>query len=86
MFIQGKHVGGCDDTFKLHAQNKLIPMMQGEQSGDHLPAFDYDLIVIGGGSGGLAASKVKRVELRESCYVFFAVSQIVGLLYFCNFY
>lgn len=70
VFVQGKHIGGCDDTFKLHAQNKLIPMMQGEQSGDHLPVFDYDLIVLGGGSGGLAASKVRRKRLRKPYYVF----------------
>ena len=37
---------------KLHSENKLLPLIQ--QDGD----YEYDLIVIGGGSGGLAAAKV----------------------------
>jgi len=51
-FINGEHVGGCDDTFKLHSENKLLPMVQAESHN-----YDYDIMVIGGGSGGLAASK-----------------------------
>eukprot|EP00092_Neocalanus_flemingeri_P022847 GFUD01024773.1.p1 GENE.GFUD01024773.1~~GFUD01024773.1.p1 ORF type:complete len:685 (-),score=192.22 GFUD01024773.1:237-2291(-) len=52
VFINGDHVGGCDDTFKLHTENKLQAMVQ-EQTHN----YDYDILVIGGGSGGLAASK-----------------------------
>ena len=52
VFINGNHVGGCDDTLKLQADNKLMAMVQ---AGSH--SYDYDIIVIGGGSGGLAASK-----------------------------
>merc|ERR1712098_479825 len=52
VYINGEHVGGCDDPLKLHSENKLISMVQ---KGAH--NFDYDIIVIGGGSGGLAASK-----------------------------
>ena len=52
MFINGNHIGGCDDTLKLHSDNKLMAAVQ---AGSH--NFDYDIIVIGGGSGGLAASK-----------------------------
>jgi len=37
-------------TLKLHEEKKLFKMIE-----DH--GFDYDLVVIGGGSGGLAASK-----------------------------
>merc|ERR550534_2000081 len=51
-FINGEHVGGCDDTFKLHSENKLLPMVQAESHN-----YDYDIMVIGEGSGGLAASK-----------------------------
>ncbi|CAL1276741.1 unnamed protein product [Larinioides sclopetarius] len=51
VFIRGQHVGGCDDTFAAHCSGKLQEMLFEEK-------FDYDLIVIGGGSGGLAASKV----------------------------
>jgi len=52
VFINEKHVGGCDDTFKLHNENKLMGLVQ---AGSH--SYDYDIVVIGGGSGGLAASK-----------------------------
>jgi len=52
VYINGEHVGGCDDTLKLHSENKLLSMVQ---KGAH--NYDYDIIVIGGGSGGLAASK-----------------------------
>jgi len=49
VFINQKHVGGCDDTLKAHAEGTLLPMIANK--------FEYNLIVIGGGSGGLAASK-----------------------------
>merc|ERR550534_235817 len=51
-FINGEHVGGCDDPFKLPSENKLLSMVQAE-----FHNYDYDIMVIGGGSGGLAASK-----------------------------
>lgn len=46
--------GGCNETLKAHAENKLLPMISPPTD-----KYDYDLIVIGGGSGGLAASKVR---------------------------
>merc|ERR1712002_1264494 len=52
VFINGEHIGGCDDTLKLHSEDQLLKKIQ---AGAH--NFDYDIIVIGGGSGGLAASK-----------------------------
>jgi len=51
-------LGGCDNTLKLHSQERLMPMVRGEISEE---TYDYDLIVIGGGSGGLAAAKVLRL-------------------------
>jgi thioredoxin reductase (NADPH) len=51
VFVNGKHVGGCDATFQAHKDGRLTELLSGVQ-------YDYDLIVIGGGSGGLAASKV----------------------------
>ncbi|KAL3852967.1 hypothetical protein ACJMK2_016572 [Sinanodonta woodiana] len=52
VFIGGKHLGGNDDTQRAHAEKRLLPMIN-----SHVQTYDYDLIVIGGGSGGLAASK-----------------------------
>ncbi|KAL1273405.1 hypothetical protein QQF64_029267 [Cirrhinus molitorella] len=52
VFINKKHIGGCDNTMKAHKDGVLQKLL-GEES----EAYDYDLIVIGGGSGGLACSK-----------------------------
>merc|ERR1711962_1937860 len=52
VFINQKHVGGHDDTMKLAGEEKMLPMINADNHN-----FDYDIIVIGGGSGGLAASK-----------------------------
>ena len=46
--------GGCDDTLKAHKEGRIQQMLNMGTS------YDYDLIVIGGGSGGLAASKVTK--------------------------
>ncbi len=61
VFVNGNHVGGNDDTHKLHTAGKLVPMVKGA-------THDYqnDIFVIGGCSGGLAASK----EAARSCFVF----------------
>jgi len=65
VFISGQHVGGCDSTLKLHAENRLLPMIGGET---YQPSFDYDLIVIGGGSGGLAAAKeASKYKIKVAC-------------------
>jgi hypothetical protein len=28
VFINGNHIGGCDDTFRLHRNSKLVPMLK----------------------------------------------------------
>jgi len=64
-FIKGNRLGGCDDTLKAHAEGRLLDMVASSSdnkgvSGNAIPeldSYDYDLLVIGGGSGGLAASK-----------------------------
>jgi len=57
-------VGGADSTLKLHSEQRLLPMISGEINNADI--YDYDLVVIGGGSGGLAAAKV-RVYNCFSC-------------------
>ena len=53
VFIRGKHIGGASDTIKLHTDGKLMELIVPPSEN-----YTYDLIVVGGGSGGLACSKV----------------------------
>ena len=57
VFIRGKHIGGADDTIKLHEQGKLMNLIVPPSEN-----YTYDLVVIGGGSGGLACSKVMLIK------------------------
>ncbi|XP_071084226.1 thioredoxin reductase 1, cytoplasmic-like [Haliotis cracherodii] len=52
VFINGNHIGGCDSVLKLHSDNRLMATVSTPST-----AYEYDLVVIGGGSGGLAAAK-----------------------------
>lgn len=59
-------IGGCDDTLEFCRKICAPPKESEEKEGDVVMVgdgydcdheYDYDLVVIGGGSGGLAASK-----------------------------
>ncbi|XP_068171458.1 thioredoxin reductase 3 [Antennarius striatus] len=52
VFVNKKHIGGADSTLKAYEDGFLQKLLSGDSQ-----AYDYDLIVIGGGSGGLACSK-----------------------------
>ncbi|NXF43151.1 TRXR3 reductase, partial [Oceanites oceanicus] len=54
VFVNGTHIGGCDSTYQAYQDGSLQKLL-----GDSKVAepYDYDLIIIGGGSGGLACSK-----------------------------
>lgn len=50
VYIKGTHIGGSDATEIAMKEGKITRLLSP-------PQYDFDLIVIGGGSGGLAASK-----------------------------
>ncbi|XP_063165352.1 thioredoxin reductase 1, cytoplasmic-like [Candoia aspera] len=56
VFTQRHYVGGYDRTLKAHCEGAFLKLLEQNRQKKE-PSYDYDLIVIGGGSGGLAASK-----------------------------
>ncbi|XP_002734086.1 thioredoxin reductase 1, cytoplasmic-like [Saccoglossus kowalevskii] len=72
VFINSNHIGGCDDTMKKNRDGSLMALVSQSKKQDDASmteSYDYDLIVIGGGSGGLAASK-KAAEHGQKVAVF----------------
>lgn len=60
MFVSKVHLGGCDNTLNAHAEGRLAKLLASDslKASEPEEKYDYDMIVIGGGSGGLACSKV----------------------------
>uniref|UniRef100_A0A8D2L221 Thioredoxin reductase 1, cytoplasmic n=1 Tax=Varanus komodoensis TaxID=61221 RepID=A0A8D2L221_VARKO len=56
VFVRQNQVGGYQKTLEAHREGTLHKLLNVNGQAEE-PSYDYDLIVIGGGSGGLAASK-----------------------------
>ncbi|XP_055503925.1 thioredoxin reductase 1, cytoplasmic-like [Leucoraja erinacea] len=63
VFVNKAHLGGFDSTKQAQDDGLLKRLLDGGEM------YDYDLIVIGGGSGGLAASK-EAANLNKKVLVF----------------
>ncbi|KAM8973761.1 thioredoxin reductase 1, cytoplasmic isoform 2-T2 [Pelodytes ibericus] len=57
VFVKEKHIGDYNDILKLSKDGLFQKLLESKEDKPQEKRYDYDLIVIGGGSGGLAASK-----------------------------
>uniref|UniRef100_A0A8C4Q2G5 Thioredoxin reductase 1, cytoplasmic n=1 Tax=Eptatretus burgeri TaxID=7764 RepID=A0A8C4Q2G5_EPTBU len=78
VFVNKTHVGGCDSTFQAHENGRLAQLLAEVPQSDQSTSYDYDLIVVGGGSGGLAASKEASTFGKKVLVLDFVVPTPLG--------
>ncbi|XP_050604421.1 thioredoxin reductase 1, cytoplasmic isoform X1 [Macaca thibetana thibetana] len=57
VFVKQRKIGGHGPTLKAYQEGRLQKLLKMNGPEDLPESYDYDLIIIGGGSGGLAAAK-----------------------------
>uniref|UniRef100_A0A8C8ZC11 Thioredoxin reductase 1, cytoplasmic n=1 Tax=Prolemur simus TaxID=1328070 RepID=A0A8C8ZC11_PROSS len=57
VFVKQRKIGGHGSILKAHQEGRLQKLLKMNGSEDLPESYDYDLVIIGGGSGGLAAAK-----------------------------
>ncbi|XP_075687917.1 thioredoxin reductase 3 [Rhinoderma darwinii] len=73
VFVYKSHIGGCDKTLLAHQNGSLQKLLD-----SNTVSYDYDLIVIGGGSGGLACSKEASSLGKKVMVLDFVVPTPIG--------
>uniref|UniRef100_A0A8C9H1L3 Thioredoxin reductase 3 n=1 Tax=Piliocolobus tephrosceles TaxID=591936 RepID=A0A8C9H1L3_9PRIM len=72
VFVNKVHVGGYDQTFQAYQSGLLQKLLQEDS------AYDYDLIIVGGGSGGLSCAKEAAILGRKVMVLDFVVPSPQG--------
>ncbi|MGH0115680.1 UNVERIFIED_CONTAM: hypothetical protein FKN15_038003 [Acipenser sinensis] len=57
VFVNRQHIGDWEKTSQAHREGRLQALLDMQEVNLSPDLYDYDLLVIGGGSGGLAAAK-----------------------------
>uniref|UniRef100_A0A4X1T7H9 Thioredoxin reductase 1, cytoplasmic n=1 Tax=Sus scrofa TaxID=9823 RepID=A0A4X1T7H9_PIG len=57
VFVKRRKIGGHGQTLKAYQEGRLQKLLKMNGAEELPEMYDYDLIIIGGGSGGLAAAK-----------------------------